>query len=185
MLTNRLQKQTEGLLNEVIENTSVFFLCLSASGHRSPPVTLPRPLQTSYIDQCKNTICSFKTVCLYSTYIHKRVSFGFAQSLDVFSAGETLLSGCISVSEGLVGTYCAFSPVRFFFCPHFHCCFVSLDLYSLLFCTKMKQKQNIYNFCMEKKKEECTKTKLFFIVLATNGVTKNHYKKYCHFFICS
>lgn len=88
------------------------------------------------------------------------------------------------MSEGLVGTYCAFFfPVLkcrdvflFVFCLHFHCYFVSLDLYSLSFCIKMKSEtQNIYNFCMEKKKEECkththTKSeklwKLFFIVLA-------------------
>lgn len=58
-----------------------------------------------------------------------------------------------------------------FFCLHFHCYFVSLDLYSLLFCIKMKSEtQNIYNFVWRKKKnvkqKKVRKWKLFFIVLA-------------------
>lgn len=72
-----------------------------------------------------------------------------------------MLSGCISVSEGLVGTYCAFSPVSsaemFFF-------FLSASIFTVVlshlicivccFVQKMKSEtQNIYNFCMEKKKE--------------------------------
>lgn len=57
--------------------------------------------------------------------------------------------------------------------------------------------QNIYNFCMEKKKKKNVKHthtkseklwKLFFIVLAEKRrqeKKKETLQKYCHFFICS
>lgn len=50
--------------------------------------------------------------------------------------------------------------------------------------------QNIYNFCMEKKKEECKTKKrengnYFLLCWLRRGVEKKKLQKYCHFFICS
>lgn len=83
-----------------------------------------------------------------------------------------VLTGCISLFEGLVVTYCAsslvfntqicfpLSPFPLLFC-------LTWFLYSLLFCIKMKSEtQNIYNFCMDRKKRKNVKAKNIFIVLA-------------------
>lgn len=74
-----------------------------------------------------------KTLCLFSTYIHGKVSFRLAQSRVLSSV---VIPWCISASWGPArNILCFLSPFlnaeMSSFCLHFHCCFVSLDLYSL------------------------------------------------------
>lgn len=170
-------------------------LCVgSATGHRSP---LP-------IDQCtlgnwalcfeSKSPVTVKTLCLYSTYIKT-----FSDLCKVGPLVKRYLDAyqCLRAGRNIL---CFFTPFRcrdVGLCLHFHCCFVSLDLCSFVvffFCIKLKSEtQNIYNFCMEKKKECKTPKKwengnYFLLCWQRSGVRKKKrkcYKKYCHFFICS
>lgn len=163
-------------------------LCVG-TGRRSP---LP-------IDQCtlgnwalcfeSQSPVTVKTSCLYSTYIKT--------SSDLCKVGSLVKH--ISV-WGLVGTNCASSPrfgAEMWVSASISTLVLSHLIYVVLFvffCIKLKSEtQNIYNFCMEKKKKECKTPKkwengnYFLLCWQRSGVRKKRkcYKKYCHFFICS
>lgn len=151
-----LQEQTEGLLYGAIENTSVFFfcfwvpvaiaarlyLCLATSAHwvnscfESKSLITRKSREICYLlfQVAAARLCA--SIALIST--RKLV-------VDLHKVGTcSVLVKCCVIWMHISGwgpgrnilCFSSCFQCRDVFCLHFHCCFVSLDLYSLLFCTK-------------------------------------------------
>lgn len=116
-------------------------LLLSTSAHWENFLCFEKQFQMSHIKgQVRFVSCPFKWLLQDFSASIALITARKKNSFRVQRRRDFVLSGCISVSEGLVVTYCAFSHLfsvqRFFSASIFTV--VSLDMYSLLFCIKMK-----------------------------------------------
>lgn len=153
MLAKRLQEQTEGLLHGVMENTSCVCVCVEC---QPTSISVSTHLDPLYLPLRKNW--HFHHVFFY--LLPRVVAARRCAPIALKSARKWVEDCSGLVTRWVVcvrpgsSVLCFFSPRFQFRNVFFSASIYTLDLCSLLFCTKMKSEtQNIYNFCMEKKKK--------------------------------